>query len=344
MSEINMIKNEFLDTRSLIAITRANPGGIPASFTVELGNGTKVSLWDTGILAVEPAQHGAIDMVISSGIHGNETAPIEIVDNMVSEIMSGQLDVKNRTLFIIGNPMAMNASERFIVENMNRLFCGKHARISNYEAQRAGQLENHVRRFFESVTGQRERLHYDLHTAIRGSKYPKFAIYPFPDGRPWDLGQLQFFQASDVNTILLSHKPASTFSYFSSHEFSAHAFTVELGKVKPFGENDMSEFSAISRNLKCLVSGQPISLKAFDNNDFNFFQVKADVTRKSDTEFQLNIAGNVENFTEFPAGYQISQDSDGGYMTETDGEAIVFPNAKVPVGQRAGLMVKKTRI
>jgi succinylglutamate desuccinylase len=245
-------------------------------------------------------------------------------------------------LFIIGNPVAMNKSERFDIENMNRLFNGKHAGKTHYEAKRAAQLEYYVEQFYhrEQV---KQRVHYDLHTAIRGSKYQKFAIYPFPDGRDWRKSQLEFFLASDINTVLLGHQPSGTFSYFSSHRFNADAFTVELGKVKPFGENNMHEFLAIRSNLATLIRGDEVATKPFDNDDFNLFRVKTELIKKSEG-FKLNIAEDVENFTEFKQGFVVAEDREGNYVVEQDGEAIVFPNANVPVGQRAGLIVVKTQI
>jgi len=48
------------------------------------------------------------------------------------------------------------------------------------EAMRAAELEQLARSFF-SQPG-RSRLHYDLHTAIRGSKIEQFALYPWKEG------------------------------------------------------------------------------------------------------------------------------------------------------------------
>ncbi len=343
MSEPDLSQRSSLfQHASLLKLTRENPTGISAaSHTFE--DGVKVSLLDTGVVQVEPANASEKSIVISSGVHGNETAPIEIVDTLLKQIIQGELKVANRLLFIIGNPVAMNKSQRFEIENMNRLFCGKHAKSEHFEAERAKKLENFVRGFFERAP-QTERFHYDLHTAIRGSKYKKFAIYPYPDGRDWDKQQLSFFLACDINCILLGHQPAGTFSYFSSHEFNAHAFTVELGQVKPFGQNNMADYQAITRNLSELISGKKIDLKPFDNEDFNLFQVKEELLRHSEKAFKLNIADDLDNFSEFPSGFQLTEDSNGGYTTQLEGEAIVFPNAKVPVGHRAGLIVMKTTI
>lgn len=326
-----------------LGLTRRNDGGLAGPSAATLKDGTRLTLIDSGILQIEPRRAGEKDIVISSGVHGNETAPIEIVDSLARDIADGSLTVANRLLLIIGNPVAMNNGRRFEVENLNRLFNGKHKGLTHYEAQRAGVLERAVGGFFGGADEGRERLHYDLHTAIRGSKYRKFVLYPCPDGRDWDKEQLRFFLASDIDTVLLSNQPSSTFSYFSRHRFGAHGFTVELGQVRPFGENDMSEFAAISGNLRKLIGGRELDLKPFSNDDFNLFRIKAELTKRSD-EFKLNFARDGVNFTEFVKGFQLTEDIDGGYIIEQSGEAIVFPNADVPIGQRAGLIVQKTRI
>lgn len=50
---------------------------------------------------------------------------------------------------------------------------------------------------------------------------------------------------------------------------------------------------------------------------------------------------DVPNFTEFAPGSKISQDGSEAYTVGDDPEYIVFPNRHVPIGQRAGLMLRK---
>ena len=316
----------------------------------------KISLLDTGVLLVEPTRWAtpSKSIVISSGIHGNETAPIEIVQQLISDIVTQKIQVKHRTLFIMGNPVAMNIAKRFQTENLNRLFCGKYQEIDPcFEKYRASKLEAYVSDFFNAGmtqstsdnTNERQvtNYHYDLHTAIRDSKYEKFAIYPYQAGKPWDKEQLSFMASCGVNTILFGHGPSGTFSYFSSANFAAHAFTIELGKVRPFGENNMANFQAMTDNLSALVSDEEITLKNFDNNDFNLFEALGDITKVSD-KFELYIADKASNFTDYPIGTLLSTDTNQEYRTTLSGESIVFPNANVGNGQRAVLMVVPTTL
>lgn len=342
-SSMNILKNQLLVEHNFLKVTQENPNASAGPERAVVNN-CSITLVDTGILLIEPEQSGSIDMVISSGVHGNETAPIEICNQLVKEILEGLLVVRNRVLFIIGNPHAMNIGKRFIDENLNRLFCAKHLGKSHPEAKRAAVLEKAVSEFFKAGATSNERCHFDLHTAIRTSKYEKFAIYPYQDGRGWKKSYLNFFKDSGINTVLLAHQAAGTFSYYSSHDFNANAFTVELGQVKAFGENDMDNFTKLINSLTSIIKDDYSFSSEFDASDFNLFQVDDEVIRHSETEFSLNISADLSNFTEFPLGFQLTTDDNGGYKIKTEGQAIVFPNAKVPPGQRVALIVSKSNI
>lgn len=342
------LQAELQKTGDFLHLTRCSEFSIAAfSFEVECTKSlakTKVSVLDTGIIVFEPLSHTANkDIVLSSAVHGNETAPIEICNALIKQLILGELHLQNRTLFLFGNPASINKSQRFIEENLNRLFSGAHSKdqgqgagLINKERHRALLLEKTVADFFNQ--GQGERFHYDLHTAIRGSKNDKFAVYPFRQNKPWVKEQLQFMLACGINTILFSNAPTTTFSYFSSNEFGAHAFTVELGKVKPFGENDMTNFAKVKQSLTALISGQPLGLAEYNKNDFSFFEINQVIDRHCD-DFTLHFSDDVENFTDFAIGTVIATDGEQEIKTHKAGEAIIFPNADVAIGQRALLTV-----
>ena len=346
---MNQLCLELLKHKSFLRLTREHPDETSQSFSYQLKVADKsliITLKDTGVLEIVPEgkaiEDTSTDILISSGIHGNETAPIELCDQLMSEILKGELQVNNRVLLIIGNPVAMNRSSRFEIENLNRLFCGKHEGLTHFEAKRAAKLEAYTRDFY----GEREveRCHFDLHTAIRASKYEKFAIYPFQHGRSWNNKYLNFFLESQINTVLLAHQPSPTYSYFTSHLLGANAFTVELGQVKPFGENNLASFTALMNNLRKLIMGKYNGKNDIDNHHFNLFRVVDEVKRNSEEEFSLNITSEIANFTEFPIGFQLTNDDNAGYKFKADNQAIVFPNPQVPVGQRVALIVEKTNL
>lgn len=328
---------------SFLKTTLENPLNAPAH-SLRTHNGVDLEFLDTGILRVSPAgalasQKNNYRVVISCGVHGNETAPIEMVEQLFTEIKSGELAVNNELLFIIGNPPAMIQESRFVDENLNRLFSGQHTASESKEANRARLIEEHVTRFYQE--GDEGRLHYDLHTAIRGSELEKFAVYPFLHERQWSTAQVAFLERCGLEAILLSSKPAGTFSYFTSNHFGAHSFTIELGKVRKFGDNDMSNFGQAMQGLRDLISGnehfedEPSAIQAFS--------VVEEVIKRSD-DFKLHVADDAKNFTVFPKGHLLASDKDYEYRTQRDGERFVFPIANVPIGQRAMLVVAPTNL
>lgn len=332
--------------QDFLAFSRQHQWHLDEGFAFQLDNGTRVEVLDTGVIRFEPSVDTTTDLVLSSGVHGNETAPIEICNDFINDILAGKLLLDVRVLFIFGNPAAMNIGERFVEENMNRLFSGAHSQgpgLCNRERIRAQKLEGYVADFFNAMSGERERLHYDLHTAIRGSKNEKFVVYPFTHGKAYSKKQMQFLLACGVNTVLLSHAPTTTFSYFSVAQFGAHAFTVELGKVRPFGQNDMTRFIEVKQTLSALLSGDDLQLAEYQASDFNVFEVLRAIDKHHD-DFNLHFAEDVVNFTSFPVGFMLASEGDKKYCIEQPGEAVVFPNAKVANGQRAVLMVVPTTV
>ena len=320
----------------------------PTTFNVK-DNQSRVTIFAPGIICFEPTiDHGGDkDIVLSAGVHGNETAPIEICDTLVQRIIQGQLSVAHRVLFLFANLPAMDIAQRFVQEDINRLFSGAHSEnpgLVNYERKRAKQLEQAIEGFFQAAaSGRRRRYHYDLHTASRASKNEKFAVYPFLHGKPRSVEQTRFMAACGVNTILLSETPATTFSYFSSNTFGAHALTVELGIVRPFGQNDMSRFEATRATMERLLSELELELPNFDPDSIYIYRVNQIIT-KHHGDFEFTFPDETPNFTDYPKGHVLAREQGKDYVTEHDGEAIVFPNANVALGQRALLTVIPARL
>jgi succinylglutamate desuccinylase len=334
-----MTLKSLISNGDFLTPTRANEWHLePASFTLD--NGTLVEVLDTGVIQFTPAHFGSKDIVLSSGIHGNETAPIEICDELIKRVITGQINLAHRVLFIFGNPASMNIAKRFIEENLNRLFCGEHSKgQQNNEKIRASKLESYVSQFFNAQTDEkRTRIHYDLHTAIRDSKNEKFAVYPFLHGKSWKKEQLSFLKECGINTVLMMKSAATTFSYFSSHTFGADAFTIELGKVKGFGQNDMTRFKQAKQTLLNLITQDELTYSNFDFADFELFEVYRTINR-TEENFSFTFTDEAANFTGFAKGELMAMDGNKRYLAEVDGEAIIFPNAKVAIGQRALLTV-----
>lgn len=332
--------NDLKNTGDFLTLSRNNEWHLEASeFTLQ--NGTRVTVHDTGVIEFQPHLTTTKDVVLSSAVHGNETAPIEICDELIKATIKGELDLNQRVLFIFGNPKSINIGLRFVEENLNRLFNGHHTVEGvpmNDERVRAAKLEQYVTDFFARGEQGSARYHYDLHTAIRGSKNEKFAVYPYLHGKPWKKSQLQFLLSCGVNTVLMMKSAATTFSYYSSFVHGADSFTVELGQVKPFGENDMARFAKTKQTLTALISQKEVKYPQFNASDFELFAVHRTINR-TQQDFSFPFSDDAENFTGFAKGELLATDGDTPYYADVEGEAIIFPNAHVALGQRALLTV-----
>jgi succinylglutamate desuccinylase len=335
---------------NFLSLSRTQASLFTDPFHFYIDEHTQVNVLAEGIICFEPVADSDKDIVLSCGIHGNETAPIEICDDLVKGILMGKILLKQRVLFLFGNLPAMDIAQRFVEENMNRLFSGEHQKLAagqlmNDERRRAKQLEDVVEDFYLGINSEqdRSRFHYDLHTAIRASKNDKFAVYPFQNGKAWDKYQLQILLACGVNTILLSGSATTTFSYYSVNKFSAQAFTVELGKVMPFGQNNMHNFNGVVTTLTKLICDEELLLKNYNAADFLIYEVNQVINKQQD-DFVLNFALDAPNFSDFPKDHLLAAETDCEYRAQFEGEAIVFPNADVEIGQRALLTVIPTEI
>ncbi|GGQ06984.1 succinylglutamate desuccinylase [Shewanella litoralis] len=329
--------SDLTNNNDFLAYTLANPTQIPAAYDFMLGEHTRVEVLDTGVIVFTPST-ASKDIVLSCAVHGNETAPIEICNQLIKDLLNQRIIAKQRVMFLIGNPAAILNKTRFIDENMNRLFSGAHSKgegLTHPERHRAKALEQYVADFF-NANRDRQRIHYDLHTAIRASKHEKFAIYPYRPGRAFSGEQIMFLADCGVNTILFHHEPTTTFSYYSSEQFQADAFTVELGKVMPFGQNDMSRFAQTHTMLEKLITEPQLTPVEFDPSKVNLYKVSRSINKHFD-DFAFSFAGDAENFSAFSQGEVLATEGGQQIMVQHPQEAIVFPNANVPIGQRTVL-------
>ncbi len=329
----------FGTDKDWLAHTLDQASSSTAEATLILADGCAVSLLDTGILRLVPARTASDDhhLIISAGIHGNETAPIEVLNTLVNELLDGQWSLSIPVLMILGNPPAMARGERFIEFNMNRLFAGAHEKRPYHdtpEAQRARELEQTCLQFRNA---SKHLLHYDLHTAIRPSIREKFALYPFVPDREVPVAQCDFLLEAGVDTLLLQHRTGTTFSSFTSVDLGAESFTIELGEVRPFGHNNLSRFEGITRALRRLMKGEPAPGNG--GQHITRFEVVHEIINTGD-QFHFLVPDDIANFTSYEPGTLIWQDDRSQYKVGAAPEAIVFPNRHVPIGQRVGLMIR----
>ncbi|OLQ88345.1 succinylglutamate desuccinylase [Vibrio panuliri] len=302
---------------------------------VTVAAGTRLKLHQRGVLEVIPAQldDESKHIVISCGIHGDETAPMELVDKFLQDIETGFQPVNERLLIIVAHPEATNAHQRFLESNLNRLFDAKVHEPSK-ERDIADMLKQRVSDFF-AKTKESQRWHFDLHSAIRDSRFYTFAVSPKTRHPVRSKALMDFVHSAHMEAILFSNAPSSTFSWYTGETYGAQALTIELGSVAKFGDNNLDKLVAFDLAVRDLISrNAPEHLPRKPL----MYRVSRTIVRIHE-DFDFLFDDSIANFTSFKHGEVFGHDGDKPLMAKNEGEAIVFPNRNVEIGQRAALMI-----
>ena len=293
---------------------------------------------EVGVMLFEPKNGYSQNIIISGAVHGNETAPIEVINQLINAILNNQYALNVRLMVILGNIEAMRQGERYLNIDLNRLFSDHYLQYEPcYETQRAMILQRVVADFYAQDV-EKPRFHFDLHTAIRASRHATFGLLPYLHSGNYQSIMINWLKSVRLEALVVNHAPAATFSYFSSAQFAANSCTLELGKANPFGLNDLQQFSGIKQGLINLITGQVVDVN--NNQSIAIYNVAAVITKQS-AQFELNVADDVDNFTAFPKGYVIASDGSAYYQVEQEQGYILFPNRNVKCGLRAGLLLLK---
>ncbi|MBB5608495.1 MULTISPECIES: succinylglutamate desuccinylase [unclassified Janthinobacterium] len=300
---------------------------------------------DAGFAVLLPApgmlqvKHASADLhrpsvAVSVGVHGDETGPIEVLAYLLDALSRDASALAVDLLVCVGNVDAIRAGKRFIDADLNRMFRPvRGALASAAEAARADDMIAATSAFFNGAGPV--RWHLDLHTAIRPSVYPTFAIVPDLVADVAKAQLIDWLGQAAIGAIIMNPQSAGTYSYYSAEHFGAAASTVELGRVGTLGQNDLSLFDEVSRSLDGLLRGapaQPIKAAA------HVFKVAQEIIKHSD-DFRMAFDRSTQNFTALPQHALIATDGDVRYTVQHAQELVVFPNPDVRVGLRAGLMV-----
>ena len=277
-------------------------------------------------------------LLLSVGVHGDETAPIEMVAQLLERLSRDPHELQLDLMLAVGNIAAIAQGKRFIDADLNRLFTNERGALQNTaEAERADVLMRATSAFFRGDGEESTpRWHFDLHTAIRKSAYPTFAIVPDVIAERGKQALAAWLGGAGIGALILNSQLSPTYSAYTATRFSAVACTAELGQIGMLGQNDLSQFEVTAAALDTML--RTGSTMAFRKVTPHIFRVAQELLKRSE-DFSLNFDGKTQNFTAFEPGTVVAQDSEGEYRVGDKTEHVVFPNAGVRVGQRAGLMV-----
>jgi succinylglutamate desuccinylase len=298
--------------------------------------GLEVALPAKGILTVRAARGEARPAVLLSvGVHGDETGPIEMVAHTVEALSREPHALAVDLMLCVGNIDAIRAGKRFIDADLNRMFRAERGALAGTaEAVRADAMIAATAAFFNGAGPV--RWHLDLHTAIRASHYPTFAVVPDLIAEDRKQALAGWLGEAAIGAIIMNPKSAGTYSYYTSEHHGAAGSTVELGRIGTLGQNDLSQFAEVSAALGRLLRAEP----AREASQPHVFRVAQEIIKLSD-DFRMTFGRDTQNFTALKRGDVIATDGETVYTVFHEEELVVFPNPDVRAGLRAGLMVTR---
>lgn len=295
---------------------------------------------EPGIVELAPLTGASASIVLSAGIHGDETAPVELLDKLLHDLLHRALPLAVRLLVVFGNPAALRQGQRYVDDDLNRLFSGRHQHLPrSREAGRAAVIEMAVDRFF-AAEALLPRWHLDLHTAIRPSLIESFGLLPYQAGRPRDAGLLAWLDGSGIGALIIHRATSGTFCQYSCDRQLAASCTLELGKVQAFGQNDPQRLAGIDDALRRRLAGLPPAPRVAP--PWRVFRIASEIIKRSD-DFELLIDDASPNFTPYPQGTPIARDGSTLHVVQHAEECLLFPNSRVKRGLRAGLLLLEDR-
>lgn len=296
--------------------------------------GFVVALPARGILTVKGVQPAARPAVLLSvGVHGDETGPIEMVAHVIEALSRAPHSLAVDLMLCVGNVEAIAAGKRFIDADLNRMFKPERGALAGTaESSRADAMIAATDAFFEDASPV--RWHLDLHTAIRASHYPMFAIVPDLIADHAKEALIDWLGQAAIGAIVMNPKSAGTYSYYSSEHHGAAGSTVELGRVGTLGSNDLAQFAHASKALDALLRGERTGAQS----EPHVFKVAQEIVKLSD-DFKMGFSRETPNFAALKRGDIIATDGETVYSVFHEEELVVFPNPDVRIGLRAGLMV-----
>jgi succinylglutamate desuccinylase len=299
--------------------------------------GFDVGIPARGILQIKSAapSPARLSLLLSVGVHGDETAPIDMLALLLERLAQSPQALAVDLMVVVGNLEAIVQGKRFVDADLNRMFRADRGDLANaVEALRADAIMHAVGAFFSEPSWR--KWHLDLHTAIRPSLYPAFAVVPDVIEKGARQALVAWLGGAGIDAVILNRKLAGTFSAWTSLKFGTSGCTVELGQIGALGANDLSRFAETQSALDALLrSGdtRPFAPKAP-----HVFAVAQEIVKHSDA-FTMAVDQAAKNFTAMAPGTEIARDGDIVYRVGSATEYVVFPNPAVKPGLRAGLMV-----
>jgi succinylglutamate desuccinylase len=306
-----------------------------------------VQIWADGIWQIRPVQAAiCARFLISMVVHGDETGPVHLITRLLCDQRQHTTPLPVELIVVLGNLEAHALNRRYVEQDMNRLFAVAATLANTADARRALVLRQTLEsRLWEATALTLPLIHLDLHSTIRASLKPTFAIVPciltrdhFAHIRsPW----VSWLLHSGLNAVVLASDEGPTFSAYSARH-GAWSCTLELGQVAAANSGFKTvDHEALMRALAALLR-QPLAhtlqKPSSPPKPGLIYRATQEVIRSSPI-FEWLLPRETINFTLLAPNQLVARDGANVVRAQYPGECVLFPNPNVAVGLRAALLV-----
>lgn len=318
----------------------------------KIHNHATIKYYNDGCIAIFPNSPTSRDaLIISVGIHGDETAPVEMAYKLMSEIYDG-LKISIPIMISVGNLEALKFGTRAVDVDLNRCFEGNGSE-DLLEHKRASLIIDSINSFTKDLENIGARLTsvLDLHSYVYPNCFKQyqdektqFAICV--KQQAYSQKHEMIIKDCRINKVITDVSLKGTLvSYIATTFPDALAMVFELGHAKKFGENNPLDLKNIYDYLKALICNESIVksslLKQQEIEIYKF----CDPLIKTCDSFRFNENICLRNFTKYAEGTIIAYENDEiVYKIPSDNYTVLFPWPSRPVGTAGTYLLQKLSV
>ncbi len=277
-----------------------------------ISNGVRVVLHDAGIFEVIPLEitEETDRLLVTSCSTLADVSYLGLIDTLLNDILSGFQHIKTHCLFVFNEVPDSKNNERALDES----------------------LKNHIEEFLEGVN-PKNALHLDVSLNSRPSHYSTVAFSPKVRKLARSRRLFEFLALSHIDAVVLNNAPTNTLSWNVANQFEVDSVQIQLS-TRSLASNERKNqgFELALRDLLANEKSEHIAKSP------KYFRVTRTIVKQHD-DFHFLFSANIPNFTRFKHGEVFGMDGDKPLMAKNDGEAILFPDSDVSVGEVAAVMV-----
>jgi len=273
--------------------------------------GEKIVLHESGALEIIPDEltEETYHLLITCACYSSnkDCSHLIFLDTLIDDIVSGFQYTSIHCLFIFGEKNDNLQDSRLFNDALKQAICT----------------------FWQDAT---HRFHLDVTPSYRSSIYQTVAYSPKVRGAVRSRRLFEFLELSHIDAVVLHNAPTTTLSWFIANTYETDSVQIELPTSDLSCPRHYLGFELTIRDFLAQEKNEHISKPA------KYFCVTRTIVKQSH-EFKFLFDEHIANFSRFKHGEVFGIDGDKPLMAKNDGEAILYPNSHVAVGDVSALMV-----